>query len=845
MKFANIRSALLSGRFSLRLAFFSFVCLTVLAASSPRFGVAAAAAAPAARRAVQQKRANGKTNSSRVKESSQQQSATSSAKGGVKSSASTDVDPSVVCPQNQPITFGQTVNGTLATGDCQNPVRNSSGNLDGTLVDEYTFNGTAGQQVAIEMTATGTTEQTTLDTYLYLLRPDGTVLAQNDDVNNTGNTNSRIPLTGFIILPASGTYSILANTFRPEERGPYRLTLTAGANCNLSPINFGTPQTGTLANTDCRSPIPLDDGAADDTPVDFYIFNGTAGQQISITLTGTSGNINPYLYLLLPNGDVLADDNNGGGGSNARLPQGGGFGRLPVTGTYTIIVNTFLQGQTGNYSIALNQSGTCPSAALTVGQSLSGSLADGDCRLLEDGSLLDAYTFNGTAGQQVVLSMTSSASALVPVLFLLAPDGSTLDIDRNANGANLARIPSSGTGTFSLPLAGNYTVLANSVTDGQSGAYTLSLTSSSALTGTLQFSAPTFTVNENDPARVATITVTRSGGDAASAVSVEYATVDDPAAVPCDPTIRQADGALFPQGRAYARCDYSTSIDTLTFAAGDTRPKTFTIPLINDVHVEGNETFQLRLRNPQGALLGAQATATVTLADDDTALSTTNPINQTPFFVRQQYLDFLSREPEAAEPWSGVLGRCADVFNLNPNSPSAECDRILVSQSFFGSPEFRLKGFFVFLYYKASFGSPGNPNYVPLYDQFVLDSRRVTGQTAEEVIAKRTQFSTGWLSRPEFANLYASTANAEFVDRLLANLGASLTDPAGGETRTSLVNALNAGTRTRAEVLRLIVESNEATAIQFNRAFVAIQYYGYLRRTPEPTGYQGWLDVIN
>jgi hypothetical protein len=46
-------------------------------------------------------------------------------------------------------------------------------------------------------------------------------------------------------------------------------------------------------------------------------------------------------------------------------------------------------------------------------------------------------------------------------------------------------------------------------------------------------------------------------------------------------------------------------------------------------------------------------------------------------------------------------------------------------------------------------------------------------------------------------------------------------------------------------VLRLIVESNEATAVQFSRAFVAIQYYGYLRRTPEAAGYQSWLNVIN
>jgi hypothetical protein len=41
------------------------------------------------------------------------------------------------------------------------------------------------------------------------------------------------------------------------------------------------------------------------------------------------------------------------------------------------------------------------------------------------------------------------------------------------------------------------------------------------------------------------------------------------------------------------------------------------------------------------------------------------------------------------------------------------------------------------------------------------------------------------------------------------------------------------------------VESAEVGAAEYNRAFVAMQYYGYLRRTPEEDGYQAWLKVIN
>ena len=906
-----------SSRFALRLAFFSFLCLLVFAMSSPRLPQALAARATQ----QQQKHPGGKMETTRAdNKASAWQSQKSSSKGarGVARAvvADGDVQPATVCAQNQPIAFGQTINGTLANGDCVNPVDN-----DNSLVDEYTFNGTAGQQISVSMSSTG------FDTFLYLLRPDGTVLDSNDDID-TNNTNSRIPPTGLITLPTSGVYSILANSFAPESRGAYSVTLTSGATCSLTPIAFGETKAGSLSASDCTNPI---DG--DGTFADLYTFNGTAGQQISITMTATSpGNVNPYLYLVLPNGELLAEDNDGGGGTTARIPQGTGVGRLPMSGTYTIVANTASTSQSGNYNLTLARGADCASTPIALNGTANGTLATSDCRLLEDSSFLDAYTFSGTAGQQIVITMTSSTTGLVPVVFLLSPTGTVLAIDANPNSSNTARIPA-GTASFTLPSNGTYTILANSFAPGQTGNYSLKLVdpatqacavtlyptinpfingggngrftvittsscawtatsnaswitltsgftsgtgtgrvrytvaqnptgatrtgtitvngqihtvtqTSTSTTPTIQFNGAvingnaTYTTNENEPANTsaksATITVTRTG-DTAGATTVEYATVDNPAAIPCNPENTAE------RGIAYARCDYSTTVDTLTFAVGETS-KSFTVPINNDVHVEGNETFDIRLSNPQGATLGTATTARVTITDNDFVASATNPINQTPFFVRQQYLDFLTREPEAGEPWSAVLNNCSNV-NDNP-----ACDRITVSGAFFGSPEFRLKGFFVFLYYKATFGTANTPLYVPEYDQFVPDTRRVSGLTSEEVIAKRLDFSEDWVTRPDVLAVFPNTlTNEAFVDKALGNLGITLTnaDPATNETRNSLVAALNAGTKTRAQVLRIIVESTEAVAAHFNRAFVAIQYYGYLRRTPEAPGYQNNLNVLN
>jgi hypothetical protein len=350
---------------------------------------------------------------------------------------------------------------------------------------------------------------------------------------------------------------------------------------------------------------------------------------------------------------------------------------------------------------------------------------------------------------------------------------------------------------------------------------------------TIQFSQRDFQAEEG--AGRATLQVNRRG-NVSGAATVEYFTSDDPSAVPCSTA----------NGTAYARCDYATTIDTLTFAPGETSKEIF-IPLVDDGHVEGSERVEVRLRNVTGAaaLVADQSGAILNISDNDAA-GTPNPIFTAPFFVRLHYLDFLSREPEAGEPWSGVLNRCSDVNN-NP-----VCGRIIVSQSFFGSPEFRLKGFFVYNFYRVAFGR------LPEYREIIPDMRRVSGATAEEVYARRAAFPVSFTQRQEFKTAYDGMSNQQYVDALLNryNLQSITTaDPTNSEggtkvtlTRAALADRLSATgalSLTRDQVLRAIVESDEVGSAEYNRAFVAMQYYGYLRRTPEEDGYQAWLRVIN
>jgi hypothetical protein len=106
----------------------------------------------------------------------------------------------------------------------------------------------------------------------------------------------------------------------------------------------------------------------------------------------------------------------------------------------------------------------------------------------------------------------------------------------------------------------------------------------------VQFSASSYSVNES--AGSATITVTRSG-DTSSTSSVDYQTNDNFGFVECSVN----------NGLANQRCDYITTAGTLFFAANETS-KTFSIPIIDDSQVEGNETLNISLSSPVGGTLG-------------------------------------------------------------------------------------------------------------------------------------------------------------------------------------------------------------------------------------------------
>lgn len=197
---------------------------------------------------------------------------------------------------------------------------------DNSYFNAYTFEGRTGQQVVIAMNSSD------LNPYLILLAPNGTALAQDDD--GGGGKNSRLSVT----LPNDGTYTILANSYDPGEMGAYNL--------ELATTSSSQPQVHLLLQTegvlDQNSPT-LQDGS-------FYAehtFEGTAGQSVTISLN--SSDFDPYLMLIGPDNQVLAENDDAASNTlNSALTV-----TLPTSGTYRIIANAYQAKSMGHYTLTV------------------------------------------------------------------------------------------------------------------------------------------------------------------------------------------------------------------------------------------------------------------------------------------------------------------------------------------------------------------------------------------------------------------------------------------------------------------------------------------------------------
>ena len=351
----------------------------------------------------------------------------------------------------------------------------------------------------------------------------------------------------------------------------------------------------------------------------------------------------------------------------------------------------------------------------------------------------------------------------------------------------------------------------------------------------VQFSVPQFDVVESGGS--ATVTLTRSG-DTSTQASVDFATSD---------------------GAARQKGDYTFAVGTITFAAGETS-KSFSVLIVDDVFQEGTETFSVALSNPVGTIVGARSVAAVAIFDNDLSPGTTNPLDNADagFFVRQHYLDFLNREPDSG----GLAFWKNEITSCGTDQACIDIRRINVSAAFFLSIEFQETGYLVYKMYKVGYGNlTGAP--VPVrYAEFLPDSQKIArgvtvgiGNWQAQLQSNKVAFANDFVTRTRFTALYPTTLTpAQFVDALITNAAFA---PSPAE-RQAFINEFGTATTTvdtaaRARALRSVAENGTFNQQEKNKAFVLMEYFGYMRRNPNDppeatldyAGYNFWLGKLN
>ena len=517
--------------------------------------------------------------------------------------------------------------------------------------------------------------------------------------------------------------------------------------------------------------------------------------------------------------------------ASAVLTGGGATTTVPIAGLQAS-TNATANGTAGSYNVTASTNGATPAVfALTNNKAATAATI--------------VSSLNPSDRNQNVTFTATVTSVVVPSGIVQFKDnGANFGAPTALNGSGVAKVT---TGALTV---GDHTITADYLGDANFQPSSASLTQTVIFRSLIKFSQATYSVNENG--KVITITVVRSN-DTSLPVSVDYSTPDDSAAMtflPCS----TANGVGSP------RCDFTTAIGTLRFAPGETS-KTFDVLISQDLWVEGNETVQLSLSNPTGGAAFQQpsdASAVLTIVDDDTSPPSTNAIDDSSNFVRQHYHDFLNREPDTVgfDFWVNQLESCG---------ADAQCravKRINVSAAFFLSIEFQNSGYFVERMYKAGYGDIAPPTVpVPVrFNNFLTDSAQVNngvavgvGNWQAQLDANKKAFALAFVQRPAFLNRYpAVTSAAAFVDSLNANAGMVLSDAERAALITQLASN-PADAALRADVLMKVAENAQLQQREFNRAFVLMQYFGYLRRNPDAApestlnfdGYNFWVNKLN
>jgi hypothetical protein len=378
-------------------------------------------------------------------------------------------------PRLPRIAVGQTVTGRLTNTDFVRP--------DGSYADTYVYSARAGERVTV------TLRSRDFDSWVVVSDRSGGMNEFDDD--GGGGLDSELTVT----FPRDGQYLIVANSVTADATGGYQMSLRSAGRGEIDPGGGGR---GTIADLARRTTARITSGQTvngrlssgdfirsdDNTYADGYLYAGRRGERLTITMRSTA--FDSYLVFDEPTGPLRETDDDSGGGNDARVTV-----TLPRDGNYLIMANAYARGGAGAYTLSVTSSrgggpvddgggrpqpggrGSLSDLArmniprITVGQSVSGRLSTGDFVRTDDNTFADGYAFEGRRGERITITMR--ASSFDAWVVFDDPNGPTREHDDDSAGGTDARL------TVTLPRDGRFLIVANAVSAGSTGAYTLSV----------------------------------------------------------------------------------------------------------------------------------------------------------------------------------------------------------------------------------------------------------------------------------------------------------------------------------------------------------------------------------
>lgn len=568
-----------------------------------------------------------------------------------------------------------------------------------------------------------------------------------------------------------------------------------------------------------------------------------------------------------------------------------GSGNLKAGRLMALVMAMALQMTVGN-AAGYSATNTSPAESLSYkssqGQSIDTSQRAVNGKIVfasDTGGTYEIYSIDADGNNRVQLTSNSAADldpAWSPdgkkITFISNRDGNFEIYVMNADGSTQTRLTNTPGDEFDVAWSPSGAKIAfASDRDGDYEVYTMNADGSAQtnLTNNPADDAfPTWSPNSaklaftSDRGGNADIFVMNADGSSPANISNNTANDEFPAWSPNGRSIafssdRFGDFDIFimnPDGNAQTRLTNDPKEDIYSAWSPDSSKLVFTAGTLEGDVLDNNDVFVMTANGDARTNITSGAADEV--SPDWQPLfgvnQSGNPIDDPNLLVRQQYLDFLNREPDA----TGFAFWVSQITSCGANAQCIEAKRVNVSAAFFLSIEFQQTGYLIYRTYKASYGNlPGAP--VPVrFNEFLPDTLEigqsvVVGQAGwEQVLENNKQtFFSDFVTRSRFTAAYPTNLTpAQFVDGLFAKAGVT---PSTAD-RTAAANEFGTAANTvdtaaRARALRRVAENSVLGQQEFNKAFVLMEYFGYLRRnpydSPEPSldyaGYNFWLNKLN